>query len=48
MNKIEHIGIAVKDIKQSNQLFELLFGEAHYKIEDVKRRSKNGIFSVWP
>jgi len=35
MNKIEHIGIAVKDIKESNKLFEKLFGKPHYKIEDV-------------
>ncbi len=36
MNKIEHIGIAVKDINTSNTLFEKLFGESHYKIEDVE------------
>jgi methylmalonyl-CoA/ethylmalonyl-CoA epimerase len=35
MDKIEHIGIAVKDIEKSNLLFESLFGEKHYKIEDV-------------
>lgn len=35
MNKIEHIGIAVKNIDKSNSLFTSLFGEAHYKIEDV-------------
>ncbi len=35
MNKIEHIGIAVKDIEKSNKLFASLFGEKHYKIEDV-------------
>ncbi len=36
MNKIEHIGIAVKDIEKSNALFTSLFGEAQYKIEEVK------------
>jgi len=36
MNKIEHIGIAVKDIKQSNKLFELLLGNAPYKQETVE------------
>jgi methylmalonyl-CoA/ethylmalonyl-CoA epimerase len=36
MNKIEHIGIAVKDINTSNTLFEKLLGESHYKIEDVE------------
>lgn len=35
MNKIEHIGIAVKDLKTSNQLFASLLGTPHYKIEDV-------------
>ncbi|TDY13527.1 methylmalonyl-CoA epimerase [Meridianimaribacter flavus] len=35
MNKIEHIGIAVKNLEESNKLFSSLFGEAHYKIEDV-------------
>lgn len=35
MNKIEHIGIAVKDLNASNQLFEKLLGVAHYKIEEV-------------
>lgn len=35
MRKIEHIGIAVKDIKSSNLLFEKLFGKAPYKEEEV-------------
>lgn len=35
MRKIEHIGIAVKDLKESNQLFEKLFGNAPYKEEEV-------------
>ena len=35
MNKIEHIGIAVKDLETSNRLFEKLLGVPHYKIEDV-------------
>lgn len=35
MKKIEHIGIAVKDIEKSNDLFAKLFGESHYKIEEV-------------
>ncbi len=35
MNKIEHIGIAVKDLEKSNTLFASLFGEKHYKIEEV-------------
>jgi methylmalonyl-CoA/ethylmalonyl-CoA epimerase len=36
MKKIEHIGIAVKDLEKSNALFKQLFGEAHYKIEAVE------------
>lgn len=36
MNKIEHIGIAVKDIENSNHLFSALFGKEHYKTEAVE------------
>ena len=35
MKKIEHIGIAVKDLEVSNKLFGSLFGEKHYKEEEV-------------
>ncbi|WP_136482306.1 methylmalonyl-CoA epimerase [Cognatitamlana onchidii] len=35
MNKIEHIGIAVKSLENSNDLFARLFGQAHYKVETV-------------
>lgn len=35
MKKIEHIGIAVKNLEQSNTLFAALFGKPHYKIEEV-------------
>ncbi|PHR73602.1 MAG: methylmalonyl-CoA epimerase [Lutibacter sp.] len=35
MKKIEHIGIAVKDLDTSNELFASLFGKEHYKIEEV-------------
>ncbi len=35
MDKIEHIGIAVKDLDNSNALFAKLFGVPHYKIEAV-------------
>ena len=34
--KIEHIGIAVKDLQKSNELFSKLFGKDHYKIEKVE------------
>jgi len=33
--KLEHIGIAVKDIQASNELFEQLLGAAPYKMEEV-------------
>ncbi len=36
MNKIEHIGIAVKDIKESNELFTKLLGVQPYKEEAVE------------
>jgi methylmalonyl-CoA/ethylmalonyl-CoA epimerase len=36
IKKIEHIGIAVKDLKNSNELFRKLFGQQHYKVEAVE------------
>jgi methylmalonyl-CoA/ethylmalonyl-CoA epimerase len=36
MLKIEHIGIAVKDLNTSNELFKKLFNQEHYKTEEVK------------
>lgn len=35
MEKLEHIGIAVKDLKGANELFARLLGRDHYKIEEV-------------
>ena len=35
MRKIEHIGIAVKDLEVSNLVFEKLFGVPAYKFEEV-------------
>jgi len=35
MEKLEHIGIAVKNLDESNLLFAKLLGKAHYKIEEV-------------
>jgi len=34
--KIDHIGIAVRNMADSNELFRRLLGEAHYKIETVE------------
>jgi methylmalonyl-CoA/ethylmalonyl-CoA epimerase len=36
MKKIEHIGIAVKSLEESNKLFTKLFGQAPYKQEAVE------------
>ena len=36
MKKIEHIGIAVRDMNASNALFEKLFGQPPYKMEKVE------------
>ncbi len=47
MNKIEHIGIAVKDLNESNELFANLFGEPHYKMEEVESEGvKTSFFKV--
>tara|TARA_B100000003_G_scaffold186416_1_gene181313 strand:- start:87 stop:488 length:402 start_codon:yes stop_codon:yes gene_type:complete len=35
INKIEHIGIAVKDLKKSEELFQKLLGQPSYKKEEV-------------
>ncbi|WP_375252847.1 methylmalonyl-CoA epimerase [Dokdonia donghaensis] len=35
MDKIEHIGIAVKNLEEGNSLYEKLLGVPHYKIEEV-------------
>ncbi|MEO8148284.1 MAG: methylmalonyl-CoA epimerase [Bacteroidia bacterium] len=36
LNKIEHIGIAVKNLEASNQLFAKIFNQSHYKTEAVE------------
>lgn len=45
MVKIEHIGIAVKDLVASNQLFSQLLGTESYKTEEVT--SENVITSFF-
>jgi methylmalonyl-CoA/ethylmalonyl-CoA epimerase len=35
MKKIEHIGIAVNDLRQASNLYELLLGTSCYKTEEV-------------
>ena len=36
MDKIEHIGIAVNDIKKANLVFKSILGKVHYKTEYVE------------
>tara|TARA_R110000868_G_scaffold42040_1_gene142787 strand:- start:94 stop:492 length:399 start_codon:yes stop_codon:yes gene_type:complete len=49
MNKIEHIGIAVNDLKTSNSLFEKLLGVAPYKEEEVDSEGvKTSFFNTGP
>lgn len=49
MNKIEHIGIAVKDIEVSNQLFTAILGEPPYKSEVVESEGvTTSFFQVGP
>jgi len=44
MLKIEHIGIAVKNLTGSNALFEKLFNAEHYKVESVQSENVNTSF----
>ena len=39
MIKIDHIGIAVKDIEASNKVFAKIFGKESYKSESVESES---------
>ena len=44
MLKVEHIGIAVKDLTKSNKLFDTLFGNKPYKIEKVESENVSTSF----
>ena len=49
MEKIEHIGIAVKNLEESNKLFAALFGKPHYKVEEVESEGvKTSFFEAGP
>lgn len=49
MEKIEHIGIAVKDLETSNKVFASLFGASHYKEEEVQSEGvKTSFFKSGP
>ncbi|MCP9768224.1 methylmalonyl-CoA epimerase [Lacihabitans sp. LS3-19] len=47
MLKIEHIGIAVKNLEASNEIFRKLFNKAHYKEEAVETEGvKTSFFAL--
>jgi methylmalonyl-CoA/ethylmalonyl-CoA epimerase len=47
MEKLEHIGIAVKNLDQANALFEKLLGRPHYKVESVESEGvKTSFFEI--
>ena len=49
MNKIEHLGIAVKNLEESNTLFTKLFGVENYKVETVESEGvSTSFFQVGP
>lgn len=49
MRKIEHIGIAVKSIETSNEIFGKLFGTPSYKEESVESEGvRTSFFQVGP
>jgi methylmalonyl-CoA/ethylmalonyl-CoA epimerase len=47
MERLEHIGIAVRDIKNANALFSGLLGRSAYKIEEVESEGvKTSFFEI--
>jgi len=44
LNKIEHIGIAVKDLSTATQIYKSLLGVDCYKMEDVESESVTTAF----
>lgn len=44
VRKIEHLGIAVKDIKTAEKVYESLLGKPSYKTEIVEREGVNTLF----
>lgn len=44
MKRIEHLGIAVKELSKANEVFEKLFGSAPYKVEEVEREGVSTSF----
>lgn len=49
MQKIEHLGIAVKSLEVSNEVFRRIFGVPHYKMEGVESEGvMTSFFQVGP
>lgn len=47
MEKLEHIGIAVRNLNEANKVFANLLGHEHYKIEEVEsEKVKTSFFRV--
>jgi methylmalonyl-CoA/ethylmalonyl-CoA epimerase len=47
MEKLEHIGIAVKNLEQANVQFAKLLGRTHYKVEEVESEGvKTSFFEI--
>ena len=44
IRKVEHIGIAVKNLNESTALFSRLFGNEHYKVETVESEGVSTAF----
>lgn len=43
-NKVEHIGIAISNLDESQALFKKLFGKDAYKMEEVKSENVKTLF----
>jgi methylmalonyl-CoA/ethylmalonyl-CoA epimerase len=46
MQKIEHIGIAVKNIEEANKIYKKLLGYTHYKTETVESEGVRTSFYI--
>ena len=44
MNKIEHLGIAVRELSKAQEVFNLLLNKEPYKMESVEREKVNTLF----
>ena len=44
MNRIEHLGIAVENLEEANEVFKKILGKAHYKVETVEREGVSTSF----